>query len=92
MDKLYYRHRAAATLAIIENEILAERFAQDQKWGEQNHDDLYWLGIFMEEVGEVAKEAIEYRPGQALRLRKELIQAVAVAVAWLECADRRKRE
>jgi hypothetical protein len=47
------------------------------------------LGVLMEEVGEVAREVNEadnsLRPDEALkRLRTELIQVAAVAVAWAE--------
>jgi len=74
--------------------IVGERIRQDVKWGEQNHPDLYWLGILMEEVGEVAKAVIE----KAANVREEkcakevvhleLVQVAAVAVAWLECIER----
>lgn len=69
-------------------EIARERIRQDEKWGEQNHDDLYWLGILTEEVGEVAREVIEN--GSAPRTDSELIQVAAVAVAWMECRKRRQ--
>ena len=39
--------------------VIHERRAQDAKWGEQNHNDYYWLGILAEESGEVAKALIE---------------------------------
>ncbi len=66
--------------------IKAERARQDAKWGEQDHDDLYWLGILMEEVGELAKSIIENDPKNGA---KELIQSAAVCVAWMEAIDRR---
>lgn len=69
--------------------IAAERAEQDRKWGEQNHTDLYWLGILMEEVGEAAKACIEPNATRN-QLRMELIQAAAVIVAWLECQDRNR--
>lgn len=65
--------------------IRKERQKQDEKWGEQNHGDLYWLGILVEEVGELSKEIIEGRD-----CREELVQTAAVAVAWLECIQRRE--
>jgi len=46
----------------IPNEILLviqERTRQEGKWGEQNHNDYYWLGILGEESGEVSKALIE---------------------------------
>ena len=72
-------------------EIVSERAKQDAKWGEQNHEDGYWLGILMEEVGEVSKEYIEapYNDSGDSELRQELIQVAAVAVAWVEAIDRR---
>ena len=66
--------------------IITERDRQDAKWGEQNHDDLYWLGILLEEVGETAKALIEFDSAKA---REELIHTVAVGVGWLECIERR---
>jgi len=39
--------------------VLNERRRQDAKWGEQNHNDYYWLGILAEEFGEAAKALIE---------------------------------
>jgi hypothetical protein len=72
---------------MIYNLIAAERELQDDKWGEQNHPDLYWLGVLMEEAGEAAKAIIE--SGSDAALWGELIQIAAVAVAWLECIERR---
>lgn len=64
--------------------VAGERARQDAKWGEQNHDDLYWLGILTEEVGEVARATIEGTANHA-----EIVQVAAVAVAWIECQLRR---
>lgn len=73
---------------LVLEEVRAERVAQDKKWGEQNHVNLYWAGILMEEVGETAKAIIE---GDAdSRVREELVQVAAVAVSWIECLDRKK--
>lgn len=68
--------------------IRTERMRQEKRWGEQNHSDLYWLGILMEEVGEVARAIIEGYGWEKDR-DKELIQVAAVAVAWMEAIDRR---
>lgn len=70
---------------VVLQEILEERARQDCKWGEQNHPALYWLGILVEEVGEVAKAIIERR-----RYKEELIQTAAVCVGWLEAMARDK--
>lgn len=72
--------------------ILRERRNQDAKWGEQNHPPLQWLAILTEEVGELAKEVNEHhwreQHDTLAKLRQELVQVAAVAVAWLECLDR----
>jgi len=73
-------------IAVLD-EVQAERYRQDMKWGEQNHDESYWLGIHMEELGEVAKTIIEKdAPG---RTREELVQLAATCVAHIEAIDRR---
>lgn len=68
-----------------------ERIAQDKKWGEQNHDDFIWSAILGEEVGEVCKASLHDRFGgkEAGGQREELLQVAAVAIAWVECIDRR---
>jgi len=65
--------------------IQEERARQDRVWGQQDHDDLYWFAILMEEVGEVAKALVKGKPTET---RVELIQVSAVAVAWLESTER----
>ena len=75
-------------------EVLAERKRQDEKWGEQNHDPITWLGILVEEVGELAKAIIETvfisfgSHGGIGNIRREAIDVAAVAVAIVECLDR----
>ena len=64
-------------------EIMEERVRQDRKWGEQNHPNLYWLGILTEEVGELARAIIERRQTNE-DIRRELVQIAAVCLAWLE--------
>lgn len=78
--------------------VIAERTRQDAKWGEQNHDPTVWMGILMEEVGELAQAVNEtwFDNGEAERakggyhnMRAEAVQVAAVAVALVECLDRR---
>lgn len=90
-------------------DVISERLAQDEKWGQQNHSDgtgqpwyqakagfaredadtaasagqLTWLLILREEFYEAMAES------DPVRLREELIQVAAVAVAWVEAIDRR---
>lgn len=70
----------------------AEREAQQRKWGGTHgwgHGDCSGTGItgttkmavLAEEVGEVARAVLDRTPD---RLRTELVQVAAVAVAWLE--------
>ena len=74
--------------------ILLERTAQDAKWGEQNHNPFVYLAILMEEVGELSQAALQTRfggeHGGLRHLREEAVQTAAVAMAIVECLDRRK--
>ena len=78
--------------------IADERQRQDAKWGEQNHQPIEWVSILTEEVGEVAKAALEShfkhkgKDPDYIEYRKELIQVAAVAVAMLESLDRQTLE
>lgn len=67
-------------------DIMEERFRQDEKWGEQNHTPARWLIILGEEYGEACHGALrdfdEYR--------EELVHVAAVALAALESFDRGK--
>lgn len=74
----------------IIDEIATERQRQDDKWGEQNHDNYRWLTILAEEVGELSRAIIDNEFGgrAAGTERTELIQVVAVGIQWLECMDR----
>lgn len=77
-------------------EILAERARQDAKWGPQNHTPVAYFAILAEEHGEVAKEVVEAtfarsapeRRERLVKMRVELIQEAAVAVAMVEALDR----
>lgn len=58
-----------------------EREAQDAKWGKQEHPNERWMIIVMEELGEASKAILE---GHPTRMTIELVQAMAVIMAWLE--------
>lgn len=60
-------------------ECLVENYRQVAKWGIQDHEPGYWLGIFMEEAGEIAKAMIE---GNSEQMRLEMIHAAAVLANW----------
>lgn len=77
--------------------VVDERDKQDRKWGPQNHSPIEWMAILVEEVGEAQKEALEHHWAgthypvdefRLLRLRAELVQVAAVAVAAIESLDR----
>jgi NTP pyrophosphatase (non-canonical NTP hydrolase) len=69
----------------IIKEIVAERKFQDEKWGEQNHPMGKWLLILMEEVGETTRSVLD----EDIHFRHEMIQVAAVALAAVECWDRK---
>lgn len=73
---------------VYEN-IKSERLYQDNRWGVRNQENEKWLSILVEEIGEVAQAMLE---GENLKVREELIQVAAVAVAWLECIERRRAD
>lgn len=77
-------------------DVSMERDRQDAKWGaDRSQLDSIWLAILTEEVGESAEEvlAASWATGPTLdairthKLRSELIQVAAVAVAWIEAID-----
>jgi AbrB family looped-hinge helix DNA binding protein len=81
--------------------VISERYRQDAKWGEQNHELQFWMGILMEEVGELAQavnETVfnngpeEQAKGGYANMRAEAVQVAAVAVAFVEMLDRRFRQ
>lgn len=75
----------------IIGEIVSERERQEAKWGEQNHDMADWYTILGEEFGELGKAIREYKLQKIVpsgRIREELVQVAAVAVAMLESFDR----
>lgn len=80
--------------SIVLTDIVDERHRQDELYGRQSHPPLAWLAILMEEVGEVSKEVCEHhfqykgdQKERLLRMRKELVQVAAVAVAMIESLD-----
>jgi NTP pyrophosphatase (non-canonical NTP hydrolase) len=84
--------RSEDITANVLQEVFDERLRQDAKWGEQNHTPVEYFAVLAEEVGEVAKDAVENRfnpdEGSVANMRAELIQVAAVAVAMVESLDR----
>lgn len=77
---------------VVSEKIHYERLRQDEKWGEQNHDNYRWIAIATEELGEVAQAALqtEYGGSHAGDVEKELIHLAAVCIQWLECIERNR--
>lgn len=78
--------------------ILSERQRQDEKWGEQNHPPMAWMGILGEEFGELCQAVNETHfnngpeeraKGGYANMRAEAVQVAAVAVQFIEALDRR---
>lgn len=72
----------------VNDDVLAERERQNEKWGLQRHPHELWLTIAIEEVGEVS-QAIQAslgwgKPTDASNLYEECIQAAAVFAALAE--------
>lgn len=67
--------------------VLGERDSQDERWGVQRHSWPEWTTILAEEFGEAAQAANNehFHPtGDLSRLKEELVQVAAVAVAMIE--------
>ena len=66
--------------------VTAEMRRQDKLWGSNRDlDDLEWLRIVMEEVGECARASHD---ADIAHLREEVVQVIASNVQWLEAIDR----
>lgn len=61
--------------------VRSERAKQDAKWGEQNHEGMFWNLIALEEIGEISKAILEK---DFTNYIIELVQTTAVLTAWLE--------
>ena len=76
-------------MSIIES-IREERQKQDKKWGTpQRNRNIEWLAILGEEQGELCEAVLAWHFGagpssHSGRMHDELIQVIAVGVAWLE--------
>lgn len=72
----------------ILEEVFRERDRQDAKWGGvpglDRDDDHTYAAVLGEEFGECCKAWLER---DTEHLRAELVQAAAVAVAWIEQLD-----
>lgn len=87
-----------ASIVLAVNDVIDERKRQDAKWGEQNHEPQFWMGILGEEFGELCQavnETVfnngpeERAKGGYANMRAEAVQVAAVAVAFVEMLDRK---
>ena len=76
--------------AEVLGDVVQERFSQTKKWGQQNWG-IEWMSILGEEFGEACQEfnAVHFGGKHPANLRAELVQVAAVAVAIIECLDRK---
>jgi NTP pyrophosphatase (non-canonical NTP hydrolase) len=77
-------------MQLILGDLIQERWRQDRKHGSGRVlNPTARLAILAEEFGEVAKEVMERVDGRGdvARLRSELVQTAACAVAWIEQLD-----
>lgn len=85
-----YGEKIRELMAEVSYLIQEERCHQNSKWGVQRHPYAVWLGILMEEVGEVAQAVNALTVPAASKatdaddLYNELIQVAAVAAAIAE--------
>lgn len=92
-------HTGCRSQFTVISNIVAERYAQDQKWGPQHHEPEWYNAILVEEAGEVSKELCEclhrgktWDKRQYRKLYEELVQTAAVATAFAEEIHRRMEE
>lgn len=78
--------------------VIDERRRQDDKWGQQDHEPMAWMGILGEEFGELCEAVNETHFNNGLEerakggyenMRREAVQVAAVAVSFVEMLDRR---
>lgn len=75
------------------DDIIDERIRQDATFGVQNHHPAYWLAILGKQVGQLGsavlgREWFDDKAAATAIMRREAVQAAAVALALIECIDR----
>lgn len=75
----------------IANAVVAERRRQDDKWGGPAHDDVHPTAYFVELIRDYAGWArVMAGMHSHDKARNLLVQVAALAVAAVECIDRRE--
>ncbi|BFH59424.1 MazG-like family protein [Paenibacillus azoreducens] len=78
--------------------VAKERQRQEEKWGQQDHEPMMWMGILGEEFGELCQAVNEThfdngpearKKGGYENMREEAVQVAAVAISFIEALDRR---
>ena len=76
--------------------VYSERCNQQRKWGVQEHHVYKWLVILGEELGEAFKAGLEWvvqnNDEHREKLRRELMQVAAVAMAILSGLTEEERD
>lgn len=70
--------------------VAEERAEQRAEWGNGDQPHFFWLGLLMEELGELAEAITTRAMGEEPKsdIRAEAVQVAALAVALLEQFDR----
>lgn len=73
--------------------VFDERARQDKKFGPPDHTPIVWLAILGEEYGELCQAVLHSHYGgeKADNLKKELVQVIAVGLAYLEQLEREEQ-
>lgn len=89
--KQYHKQEQAARALSL---VLEERTRQDIRFGPPDNDALTWLAVLGEEYGELCQAVLQthYVGNKAKHLKAELIQVIAVGLAYLEQIERETAE
>jgi hypothetical protein len=68
-------------------DVMDERIAQDEMWGEQNHEPAYWVALVTAQVGDTAR-ALHASQHDLTDYRAGLVKIAALATAAGEALDR----
>lgn len=98
IERLIKQHSQSLGVSNAVQAVIDERRRQDIKWGLQDHEPQYWVGILGEEFGELCEAINETvfdngpearKKGGYENMRREAVQVAAVAVGFIEALDRR---
>jgi hypothetical protein len=76
--------------AVLLTQVLTERQRQRKRWSDQHdmgHDGAQWVALLAERLGKVAAAEMGDGPKE---YERRLVELAAVALAALECEERRR--